>query len=141
MKYLITLLFAISVTFISGCGGYQPLSGKVTFADDDSPLTTGMIVFDDGVHVARAAIQSDGTYVAGFDKADDGIPHGNYNVSISGAMEMLPNPQDVYPPPMRPLIDEKYTNKATSGLSITVDGKSNTFDIQVERPKKLSSGK
>ena len=118
--------------FIVGCG-QTPLKGTVTF-EDGQPLITGMVVFDDASSLSRAPIQPDGTFVVGTNKAKDGIPPGTYRVYISGAVEMLDNPEGRFPPPSRPLIHPKYTSAETSGLSITVDKSTKKWDITVEPP-------
>ncbi|MDR2171484.1 MAG: carboxypeptidase-like regulatory domain-containing protein [Planctomycetaceae bacterium] len=129
------VLFLILIVVV-GCSKNLPISGTVTFSDDGSPLSAGAVIFDDGVKQARAAIKPDGSFVMGFEKENNGVPAGSYNVTISGAVKLLPNPDDVYPPPSENLIDEKYANPATSGLTINVDGSNNKFDIKVDRPKK-----
>jgi hypothetical protein len=135
-------IYLLSIFILAaGCSGNMPVSGKVTFSDDGSPVPVGMVVFDDGINMARAPIQPDGTFVMGFNKDGDGVPPGTYGVTIVGTVKLLDNPDDVYPPPSEELVDLKYSDKATSGLSITVDGSKKTFDIKVERPKKVPNGK
>ncbi|MDR0520558.1 MAG: YgdI/YgdR family lipoprotein [Planctomycetaceae bacterium] len=136
MRTLITIILLFFVTLtLTGCGsGNVPLSGKVIL-EDGTLLTHGIIVFDDGTHIARATIQPDGTFTAGYDKQNNGLPKGQYRVYIIGTEEMLPNPEEVYPPPMRPLMNPKYSKKETSGLAVNVDGSSKTFDIHVENAK------
>ena len=132
------LLYALLLT---GCSGNTPISGTVTFSDDGSPVPVGLVTFDDGKFVARGAIGADGRYVMGFEKERDGVPPGTYAVTITGAIELLPCPEnedadpynDIYPPPSRQLIDLKYADKSTSELTITVDGSQRTYHIQVDR--------
>jgi hypothetical protein len=134
MKRIIPFLFCIVTIF--GCGTNVKVSGTVTFSDDGSPVSVGEVLFDDGVRVARGVIQEDGKFVMGFEHNKNGVPHGTYQVSIVRTVKLLPNPDDIYPPPCEELIDEKYSDKNTSGLSIVVDGSTTTFDIKVDRAKK-----
>jgi hypothetical protein len=134
-------VFQISILLLmfcaaTGCGRNVSISGKVTFSDDGSPVPTGFVVFDDGTKSARAPIKSNGSFVMGFDKENNGVPNGTYAVTISGVVKLLPNPDNVFPPPTEELIDAKYSDKETSGLSIIVDGSRNTFDIKVDRSKR-----
>ncbi|MDR2644300.1 MAG: hypothetical protein LBC74_16080 [Planctomycetaceae bacterium] len=133
--FQLSILFSMFCVF-AGCSRNFPISGNVTFYDDGSPLPAGMVIFDDGVKQARSEIKPNGSFVMGFNKKSNGVPAGTYNVAISGAVKLLPNPDNIYPPPSENLIDEKYSNTATSGLSIVVDGSKKTFDIKVDRPKK-----
>jgi hypothetical protein len=133
MKHF-TFIIALCI-FAAGCGKNVPLSGKVTFSDDGSPVPSGLVILDDGQHAARAPIQADGKFVVGFEKESNGLPPGTYGVSVV-AVKILDNPDNVYPPPQEELIDLKYNNKDTSGLSITVDKSTKKFDISVDRFKK-----
>ena len=137
MKKMRNFIFLfLSVLFLAGCGsGNKPISGTVTYTDDGTPVSAGTVVFDDGKSLARGTIQPDGKYVMGFDKATNGVPPGEYTVAIAAAFELLPNPDNLYPPPSVQLIDPKYADKNTSGMTFTVDGKQRVFDIQVDRAK------
>jgi hypothetical protein len=133
MKKIIPLLI-LFITFL-GCGTNNvKISGTVTFSDDGSPVTAGEVWFDDGIRTARGIIQEDGTFVMGFERENNGVPRGTYQVSIVRAIKLLPNPDDIYPTPSEELIDEKYSDKNTSGLSIVVDG-SQQYNITVDRAK------
>jgi hypothetical protein len=129
----ITLLIVVFL-FLTGCGRHEQLKGKVVFGDG-KPLTTGMVVLDDGKKVARAPIQPDGTFTAGTEKENNGLPAGTYKVCITGAEVTLDNPEEIFPPPSRQLIHKKYTDTETSGLTITVDKSINDFTITVEPPE------
>ncbi|MDR1492424.1 MAG: hypothetical protein LBT05_06870 [Planctomycetaceae bacterium] len=132
----ISILLLTTAAFFSfaGCGGHTQLKGKIAF-EDGSPLTTGMVIFDDGTTLARAPIQPDGTFIAGTEKENNGLPPGTYNVYITGAEEMLDNPEGKFPPPTRPLIHKKHTAAETSGLTVTIDKATKDFTITVESPE------
>lgn len=118
---------------LSGCSDRVHLEGRVIFSDDGTPLTRGMVLFDDGQIVARGPIQSDGSYVVGVEKEKDGIPPGNYRVSIVDAAEEIPSGSDYVPPSYRKLIHEKYFLSETSGIEVSIDSSTNRFDIEVDR--------
>jgi len=134
---------ALLTISISGCSDNVSLKGTVTFSDDGSPLNCGTIILDDGKHNARGNIESDGTFVMGSLKANDGLPPGEYKVCIAAAIKLLPCPQNedddpdnnIYPPPSEMLIDKKYESFETSGLSIKVDASTKKYNISVDRPK------
>lgn len=135
-KINFVLLF-LSSLLLAGCGsGNVPISGTVTFSDDDSPVSAGTVVFDNGTIQARGTIQPNGHYVMGFDKNTNGVPPGEYGVAITAAIELLPNPENVYPPPSVQLIDLKYADKNTSELTVKIDGTQRIHDIKVDRAKK-----
>ncbi|MDR1959621.1 MAG: hypothetical protein LBQ54_11375 [Planctomycetaceae bacterium] len=134
MKKFFLIASMILFSGFIGCGnGNTKITGKVTF-EDGSPLTAGMVVFDNGVITSRAPIQPDGTFTVGTAREKDGIPPGDYRVCLAGAVEMLDNPQGIFPPPSRPLIDRKWTTPETSGLSFTVEKSSQTYNIVVTPP-------
>ncbi|MCL2004743.1 MAG: carboxypeptidase-like regulatory domain-containing protein [Planctomycetaceae bacterium] len=139
MKYhIFPLLFALLIA--AGCSGKVPLTGTVTFSDDGSPLPQGVIYFQSDTLVAQGGIQPDGTFRVGTDKTTDGLPPGTYRVYIGGAelSEFVPHTVGIHQTlrqNITPLIDTKYNDPATSGLSVEVDNRTRTFDIQVDRAR------
>ncbi|MGL6194173.1 MAG: hypothetical protein ACRC2T_05060 [Thermoguttaceae bacterium] len=130
MKKNLFVVFCL-VTLFLGCSSKVPMSGKVLFSDNDEPLTVGTVCFDNGKIQARGGIKPDGTYILGTDSEKDGIPRGSYKVCVMGAMEpSQQGPMSGY----TPVISQKYTDLATSGLTVEVDGKTKTFDFKVDRP-------
>lgn len=134
MKHLFVVIGLISVLCV-GCSKNASMSGKVTFADDDSPLQVGIVCFTDGQKFSQGIIQSDGTYVVGTEKETDGIPPGKYQVYVSGAAKELEKAPGQFMSQYEPLIDPKYARASTSGLSFEVSEGKNTFDFKVERSK------
>lgn len=134
------LLFCLAIlVFAVGCGDKQRLRGKITFSDDGSPLTQGMIFFATDDFLSRADILPNGSYTVGSTGKSDGIPYGEYSVYIAGAdnIEFSTNPTTGEQREKRtPLIDPKYQFAETSGLKFTANGKTKRFDILVDRPKK-----
>ena len=135
-RFRASFLIGLFCLAITGCGSDNvPLEGKVTFADDGSPLTCGTVLFDNGTILARGPIESDGTYTVGLEREGDGILPGTYQVSIVDAAKEIPSGSDYVPPSYEKLIHEKYFSKETSGLEVSVDSSMQQFDIEVDRPE------
>lgn len=147
LRYCV-LLILLSV--ILGCGSNVKFGGRVTFSDDGSPLTTGMVCFESDSFLARGPLNQDGYYDLGSLVLNDGIPKGEYRVYVSGAeavedveIKQVPGQAGhVTRPSMSgtmagqtftPLIDVKYSSGKTSGLTVNIDGTSKKFDFQVDR--------
>jgi hypothetical protein len=132
IKNIFSMMLLLCLAGFNGCGnGNVKFGGKVTF-EDGSPLTAGVVIFDNGVTMSSAPIRPDGTFTAGTSRENDGIPPGIYRVSISGAVELLDNPEGIFPAPSRPLIHSKLTNPETSGLTVTIDKTPQPYKIIVE---------
>ncbi|GHT18474.1 hypothetical protein FACS1894189_6420 [Planctomycetales bacterium] len=125
MKHFTALLILI---LLAGCSGKVGLHGKVTYSDDGSPLGTGMVCFVKEGYIARGNIMPDGSYVIGSASEKDGLPRGKYQVYIAYAV------RGTDPEQVEMLIDPKFSDAATSGLSVDING-STKYDIQVERFK------
>jgi len=125
----------IGLVFVLGCSDKVPLGGTVTFSDDGSPVPTGAVFFETSTFQAQGDIRPDGTYRVGSETLTDGIPLGTYGVSIRGAEEItiVERADGTTDERRKDLIDSKYRIAETSGLTFTVDGKTRTFNIQVER--------
>jgi len=134
MRILPTLSLILAIAFV-GCSQNVPLSGKVTFSDDGSPVPFGNVFFMTPTTVAQAGIREDGTYTVGSMKETDGMPRGEYKVYLVveqlTTREVGGQSENAY----TSLIDSKHTNPETSGLTFTADGKTRTFDIQVDRAR------
>ena len=129
--YIRTLSFMLLTALIfvtTGCGDKVSMRGKVTFSDDQSPLTVGQISFQSDTVLARGHLKPDGTYVLGTLKEADGLPKGTYRVSVEYAVESI-SKDPMAPVVMRPLI-APFEPK-----TVVVDGKTKVYDIVVDRPK------
>jgi flagellar hook assembly protein FlgD len=116
-------------------GDKVPLRGKVTFKEDNSPLTRGQVCFETDSYRARGTLMPDGTYQVSSVKANDGIPPGLYKVYVFGAENPIESPGgNMRAARSKSLIATKYTNANTSGITVQVDGKTKQFDFQVEKP-------
>ena len=146
MNYRFFLLSLTILLVVSGCSNKVPLGGTVTFSDDGAPLTQGAVFFQSETLQAQGGIKPDGTYIVGTDKLTDGIPKGTYRVMLVGTEQIAFKANMVKDPSGKnierkqetrtPVIDTKYGNVETSGLSFVVDGKKRKFDFQVDRYKK-----
>lgn len=125
---------------LCGCSGKQPLGGRVTFSDDNTPITKGVVFFSTPTFYAQGAIKPDGSYTVGTDRMSDGLPKGEYAVYIAGTemIEFGKNKQGHPVEKRTRLIDPKYEKPETSGLTFLADGKNRKFDISVERAKTVN---
>ena len=128
-------MIVIGLVCVLGCGKGATVKGKVTFPDG-TPLTVGEVVFQTESRMTSGRIQSDGTYKLSGATESDGVPLGFYGVRIVGAYGSSNTPSGADPsdaPMPIPLIDEKFEDTATSGLTCEVKG-ATTFDITVTKP-------
>jgi len=126
--------FAILLALVVGCSKNVPLRGTVTFSDDNTPLTAGTVTFRKGDgNIARGRIKEDGTFVVGFEKETNGLPPGQYTVSISDARVVVGQHLGTDDLIWEQLIDMKYERAETSGLTVEVNASTRVFDIQVDR--------
>lgn len=116
----------------AGCGrsDLHPVSGVVRFKDG-SPMPSGRVVVDPGDSPIGSwgTIMQDGSFRLGTHSPTDGVVKGRHRVSIVGAY--------IYPPYQDaiPLIDDRYGDPATSGLTFTVPDEVH-WEIVVDRPAK-----
>jgi len=133
---------------VFGCGGGATVTGKVTFEEDGTPLTIGMVCFETGAQQMIGEIQSDGTYVMTPDGQKNKIPKGEYKVYITNAyVEVGGVLQD---PGIRSdftgdrssvggrrmtqcVINNKFESPITSNLTCKVDGPT-VYDIKITKP-------
>lgn len=136
MRFCLYSIVVVVALVAVGCGDANRVNvrGKVTFSDDGSPLTRGIVCLDNDKVMARGTLQPDGSYAIGVEKDGRGIPPGSYKVSILFAQEELPGGAP-YSPRYNKLIDEKYASRHTSGIELVVDPSTTRFDITVDRPK------
>ena len=135
------LIFAILLTtvFVTGCSnGNVPLKGKVTFSDDDSPLTVGTICFENNTTMARGDLNSDGKFVVGSLRMNDGLPPGTYRVYFTNVIAPMNTNASGRAGGFEPLVAPKYLRSTTSGLEIDVTPTTKDYSITVERNPKLN---
>jgi hypothetical protein len=136
MRFHLHSIVVVVALVALGCGDPNRVNvrGKVTFSDDRSPLTRGIVCLDNDKIMARGTVQPDGSYAIGVEKDGRGIPPGSYKVSILFAQEEIPGGAP-YSPRYNKLIDDKYASRHTSGIELVVDPSTTRFDITVDRPK------
>ena len=139
MKHHIIISLSLSLLLFAGCGGNVGLSGKVVFSDDKSPVPTGTVglISESGTFSTRGTIKPDGTFVVGSTKANDGLPPGKYQGSVS-AMKLIGtqpsnDPEAAGEPIYEWLIDPRYGNPTTSGITIDITSTTKNFVIEVDR--------
>jgi len=134
LERLIGIAVILALLSCCGCSNKVPLTGKVTFSDDNSPLTQGIVCFSTGQFVARGPLSKDGSYQISSTGQNDGLPKGKYKVYLVGA-ELVSSDgsgNSTY----TPLIDSRYDNPDTSDIECEVDKKTRRFDFTVERARK-----
>ena len=136
MRFCLHSIVVVVALVALGCGDANRVNvrGKVTFSDDGSPLTRGIVCLDNDKLMARGTLQPDGSYAIGVEKDGRGIPPGSYKVSILFAQEEISGGAP-YSPRYNKLIDDKYASRHTSGIELVVDPSTTRFDITVDRPK------
>jgi hypothetical protein len=117
-----------SVCFF-GCGGKSHVSGKVSFSDG-SPLTQGIVIFENGGIQMSGKINGTGYYKMGENGDTNGIKPGEYKVRIISESGGGSDGE-----PFVRYIADKYDNVNTSGFVCKVNGKTE-FNITVEKPEK-----
>lgn len=137
--YFFPICFMITLLVVVGCGRQVKMGGRVTFSDNGDPLTMGTVVFKTEIFQARGEINPDGSYQIGSFKYKDGLPRGTYQVYVTGAIQQEEGTDGSTVE--IPLIDMKYANPNKSGLTVTVDGSTKTFDFQIDRPPVSSSAR
>jgi len=136
---LLAFLLCLVVIF-TGCSDNVKVKGKVTLTDG-TPLALGEVIFERDTFSARGDIKSDGTYVMGTLKENDGVPKGEYVVYIRGATSVGESGQVrslggggqsnmISIASMIPIIAKEYTSASTSPLRCNVE-KSMVYDIEV----------
>ena len=128
-RSLFFLLFTVLIIAFPGCSDKVKVRGKITFSDDQSPLTIGQVRFQSTTMQARGVLKSDGSYALGTVSEKDGIPKGTYTVAIVDAHDLIvpPSSGGALPMPvMKPLI-------APFEETVVVDGKQKVFNFVVDR--------
>lgn len=130
------LVFSLLAVLATGCGsGFTPFGGRVCFSDG-TPLPKGQVRFVSQTHMATGVIQPDGSFQLGSLDVGDGLPPGEYRITIVGAVEETIDPATTYVISSKPLIDKRYEENETSGLTCVVTESKRDYQITVEPPKK-----
>jgi len=135
MECFVTRVFVVGIASLSlfvclGCSNQHRLTGKVTFSDGQ-PVTKGMVIFSNGAFQARGEIQADGSYTASSTGKNDGLPKGEYKVTVSGVTKTVSGKNNPMPFPVT-LCDDKYLDVNTTDLACTVPAPGKTFNIVLD---------
>jgi hypothetical protein len=106
----------------AGCGGRMgQVDGKVVWADGGpaTELEGSEVVFESAALglSARGTVGPDGTFRLRTEQPDDGAPVGDYRVAVAENQRNA-NPEGTLLHP--PVLDQKYRDFKTSGLTATV---------------------
>lgn len=133
------LLILLLAAAILGCSDKYPVRGKVQFGDG-SPLAAGMVVFTDelGASGGYGALGPDGSFEITYDRPGDGLPKGNYRVSVRP-----PSPWSLTEAQRKTALPRggialKYLQPETSEIVVTIDRKRTDLLIQLEVDKSLA---
>ena len=122
---------------VGGCGGgLNPVEGTVLWKDGSpaKELAGSHVVFDlpEKQISARGIVQSDATFRLTTRKPDDGAPAGDYQVLvIEVGRKSLGGPDASAIAPG--VMDSKFSDPRTSGLTATVKPGTNKITLTVER--------
>ena len=122
--------------FVSGCSSGGSVSGSVKL--DGNLLKTGVVTFHPvaGGAAAIGPVDSSGNYELFIGK-DQAIPPGDYLVTVDAAEATSseapvekgpPRP----PPPPKRITPNKYANKETTDLKVTVKAGSNKIPLELK---------
>lgn len=112
-----------------------PVKGKVLLPDN-TPLTQGTITFypkSETGRIANAKLQGDGTYSLITTATQEGAAEGEYRVSV---MSDLSAPS-AKPGFGEPVVDPRFGDEDSSGLTATVKPESNDVPAFLLDPSKL----
>jgi hypothetical protein len=123
---------AVAIMLLPGCSDRLTVTGSVKFADG-TPLDEGMVICEkkEGKEIvqARGQLSKDGRFRLGTFAPGDGVSPGHYRVLVvpRGLTQAEMSAQG-------PIIDPKYSNYATSGITFEVKSGANSLDITVTKP-------
>jgi len=130
---MLLLVCTVIMSVTIGCGNNNvKVSGKITL-DDGSPVVGANVIFISGIAQGKGSTNADGIYSLSFEKKNDGIPAGSYQVLIAGAFFKPENLKitDDMDEGTRPMIDLKYAETETSPLTCEVPNDTG-YDFVVE---------
>jgi len=152
MRRVLAIVGCVVASALAGCssgddiGRTVPVRGRVTY--EGNPLGTGVVIFRPDVHKgntggneARGTIDAEGYYKLSTGtgpKPKEGVPPGWYQVGVVSLKEPAERPKDLrggMPPPLESFIPQKYSDPATSGLSVEVteNPESGAYDLKLNR--------
>lgn len=138
------LLSVFALCFLIGCGNeHVAVKGRAVFSEDGSPLPMGTVYLSTPTFQATGPIDKNGYFTIGSDKPGNGLPPGTYQVSVVGVYGAVEG-SSAHHFPNYPLIDMKWSNPDTSGLSLDVSKSVSNWELKVDRnplpPPKIKPG-
>ncbi len=126
--WTITLMFFLASIGCAGESGptLNPVEGIVEI-EGGGTATQGQVVMTSTKTTATGNIGADGKFKMGTTKDGDGVPVGDYQVTVMGTST------GDYTDRKR-VIDEKYEAAETSGLKFKVEAKSNNCPLKLAKP-------
>lgn len=133
MTLLRPLALAGLLALAAGCGpGMGQVDGKLVWADGQPAveLEGGEVVFEAaaGGLSARGTVGKDATFRLRTTGADDGAPVGEYKVAVVEHQKLIGEGQMA-----PPLLDTKYRDFKTSGLTATVKSGTTPLTLTVSK--------
>lgn len=126
-SWIITLMFGLA---LMGCGesgpALNPVEG-IAEIEGEGTVTQGQVVMVSSNTTATGIIGSDGKFKMGTNKDGDGVPAGDYQVTVMGTSTGDYTDR-------KQVIDEKYEAAGTSGLKFKVEAKSNNCPLKLTKP-------
>lgn len=134
-----SLCASILCLSVMGCGGAadapQPVSGKVT-VKGGGPLKKGTIRFNgtSGKKIVSGVgmIDANGAYQLSSLGTNDGVPIGEYTITLGGTEEG--GGYDKPDEPVKKVIADKYGSDSTTDIKKSVKAGRNTIDIELDGP-------
>jgi hypothetical protein len=125
---------------LMGCAkSLHEATGKLVYADTGEPVAelAGFDVIFTNEKIgksARGMIQKDGTFKLGTLVDDDGVPLGEFVVTLTQPVRMPDRPYQG-----DPVVDRSYEDPAKSDLKATVEEGKNSFTFRLKRLVKRKS--
>jgi hypothetical protein len=134
------LAATLLILLLGGCGsGIYPVEGQVVWKDGSSAteLAGSNVIFEGPETSAVGSIRPDATFRLTTNQPDDGAPAGDYKVLvIEVGRKSLPGGDGSMLAPG--VIDSRYADPSTSGLTATVKPGTNQVTLTVERNPELA---
>jgi hypothetical protein len=127
------MLAAIAAAGLTGCGGAYDATVSGTVTLDGNALPRGAVQFSPQAagSAAYSMIGDDGSYSLHTGR-EEGLPPGAYVATVAASEVSATQSKDGGPPPMgKAITPDWYRDKATSGLTYTVEPGDNEIDIEL----------